>query len=874
MPVDDDRVDTVQPPRVRSGGEPPPDTASETDNSPGAPHTTRRRGELRIYLGAAPGVGKTYAMLGEAHRRLERGTDLVAAVVETHGRRKTAELLDGIEIIPPRIVEYRGSAFPELDVPAVLARGPQVVLVDELAHTNTPGSRNPKRWMDVEEILDAGISVISTVNVQHLESLNDVVAQITGIEQRETVPDEVVRAAAQVELVDITPEALRRRLSHGNVYGPARIDAALSNYFRRGNLTALRELALLWLADQVDAALAKYRTENKITATWEARERVVVAVTGGPESETLVRRASRIASKSSAELMVVHVVRGDGLAGVSAPQMGRVRELANRMGATVHTVVGDDVPATLLDFARQHNATQLVIGTSRRSRWSRILDEGVGAAIVQESGTIDVHMVTHDETDRPRRPQLSQRRRAASWLAAVAVPIVICALTVRILDRYLNIAGESALFFVGVLVVALLGGITPAALSAVLSGLLLNYFLTDPRRTLRMADTDTALTVVVMVVMAVAVAGLVDGAATRQRQARRATREAELMTLFSGSVLRGADLAGLLERIRETYSQRAVSLVRVSGDAPVVIAGVGEKYCSTTESADTAIEVGGGEFRLLMVGPALPTGDLKVLSVVAGQAAALVRQRELVAEAGEAEAIRRADQLRRSLLSAVSHDLRTPLAGAKAAISSLRSEDVDFSADDTAELLATVEESVDQLTALVDNLLDSSRLAAGAVHPELKQVYLDEVVQRSLLSINRGTTGAARRGLDRVTVDAAGAVALADPGLLERVLANVIDNALRYGGDGPVRINAGTVAGRTLINVIDEGPGVPHGVADQLFEPFQRLGDRDNRHGVGLGLSVARGFVTAMGGTVSATDTPGGGLTVLIDLPATGPDDR
>src|ERR1700733_5657134 len=295
-----------------------------------------KRGELRIYLGAAPGVGKTYAMLGEAHRRLERGTDLVAAVVETHGRRKTAEMLDGIQIIPPRYIEYRGSSLAEIDVPAVLARRPQVVLVDELAHTNTPGSKNAKRWQDVEELLDAGISVISTVNVQHLESLNDVVAQITGIEQKETIPDSVVRQAAQVELVDITPEALRRRLSHGNVYAAERVDAALSNYFRPGNLTALRELALLWVADQVDTALAKYRAENKITDMWEARERVVVAITGGPESETLLRRASRIASKPSAGLMVVHVVRGDGLAGLSDARMAKIRELAGSLGASVH----------------------------------------------------------------------------------------------------------------------------------------------------------------------------------------------------------------------------------------------------------------------------------------------------------------------------------------------------------------------------------------------------------------------------------------------------------------------------------------------------------------------------------------------------------
>src|SRR6201987_2395913 len=299
-----------------------------------------------------------------------------------------------------------------MDMAAVLARQPEIALVDEFAHTHVTGSRHAKSWQDVEELLAAGIDVISNVNIQHLESLNDVVQKITGVPQRETVPDAVVRAADQVELVDMTPEALRRRMAHGNIYKADKIDAALSNYFRQGNLTALRELALLWLADQVDAALAKYREDHKITDTWEARERVVVAVTGGPESETLVRRAFRIASKSSAELMVVHVVRGDGLSGVSAPQMGKVRELAMSLGATLHTVVGDDVPSALLDFAREMNATQLVIGTSRRSRWARMFDEGIGASIVQQSGKIDVHMVTHEEASRGSRwSRLSPRQQ-------------------------------------------------------------------------------------------------------------------------------------------------------------------------------------------------------------------------------------------------------------------------------------------------------------------------------------------------------------------------------------------------------------------------------------------------------------------------------
>ncbi len=834
------------------------------------PDHKKKRGELRIYLGAAPGVGKTYAMLGEAHRRRERGTDVVAAVVETHGRKKTADLIEGIEIIPPKYIEYRGRRFPELDVGAVLRRQPQVVLVDELAHTNTPGSKNPKRWQDVEELLNAGITVISTVNVQHLESLNDVVTQITGIEQHEKVPDEIVRAADQVELVDITPEALRRRLAHGNVYAAERVDAALSNYFRRGNLTALRELALLWLADQVDAALEKYREENKITAIWEARERVVVAVTGGSESETLVRRASRIASRSGAELMVVHVVRGDGLSGVSAPQMGKVRELATSVGATVHTVVGDDVPTALLEFAREMNATQLVLGTSRRSRWARIFDEGIGALVVQQSGKIDVHMVTHEEASRGFSwSKLSPRQKhVTSWLAAVAVPVVICAASVFWLDKFLHTSGESAVFFVGVLIVALLGGVAPAALSAVLSGLLLNYFLVDPRYSFTIAEPDSAVTILVMLVVAVAVAALVDGAAKRAREARRATQEAELLTLFSGSVLRGADLDQLLERVRETYLQRAVSLLRVRDDSSEVVACVGKDPCVDVDEADTAIEVGDDEFWMLMAGRKLPARDRRVLTAVAKQSAGLVKQRELAEEASRAEAISQADELRRSLLSAVSHDLRTPLAAAKAAVSSLRSEDVGFSPEDTAELLATVEESIDQLTALVGNLLDSSRLAAGVVRPELRRVYLEEVVQRAILGVSRSVTGDRRAALDRVKVEVGDAVAMADAGLLERVLANLLDNALRYALDSPIRIYAGRVGDRVLLNVADEGPGVPRGTEEQMFEPFQRMGDHDTTSGVGLGLSVAKGFVEAMGGTVSATDTPGGGLTVVIDLAA------
>jgi two-component system sensor histidine kinase KdpD len=552
--------------------------------------------------------------------------------------------------------------------------------------------------------------------------------------------------------------------------------------------------------------------------------------------------------------------------------MGKVRELATSLGATLHTVVGDNVPDALLDFAREMNATQLVIGTSRRSKWARIFDEGIGAAVVQQSGKIDVHMVTHGESKRGFAwAYLSPRERhVMSWLGALVVPSAICAIIVFFLDQFLGIGGESALFFIGVLIVALLGGVAPAALSAVLSGLLLNYFLVEPRYTFTIAEPDSAVTIVVLLLVAVAVAALVDGAVNRAREARQAAREAELLALFAGSVLRGADLETLLERVRETYSQRAVSMLRIQdGDSDgQIVACVGQDPCTDVDNADTAVEVGDDEFWMLMSGRKLAARDRRVLGAVAKQAAGLIKQRELYEEAGKAEAIAQADELRRSLLSAVSHDLRTPLAAAKAAVSSLRSDDVDFSAEDTAELLATIEESIDQLTALVGNLLDSSRLAAGVVRPELRRVYLEETVQRALLGVSRGATGFGRHGIDRVKVDVGDAVAMADSGLLERVLANLIDNALRYANDSPVRVTAGQIGDRVLIAVADEGPGIPRGTEDQLFAPFQRLGDNDNSIGVGLGLSVARGFVEAMDGTLSATDTPGGGLTVEIDLAA------
>src|SRR6266700_1872716 len=499
----DGRLDTGGVQQDRPSGR----TRPATTRAGGVPEPRPARGHLRIYLGSAAGVGKTYAMLGEGHRRAERGADVVVGFAEAHGRPQTSALIEGLEVIPRAQMAYRGASFEEMDVDAVLARRPEVALVDEFAHTNVPGSRNEKRWQDVEELLDAGIDVISAVNIQHLESLNDVVEKITGVPQRETVPDAIVRAADQVEMVDMTPEALRRRMAHGNIYPPEKIDAALTNYFRSGNLAALRELALLWLADKVDEGLQRYRAEHKITGAWEARERVVVALTGGPEGKTLIRRAARIAARSSGgDLLAVHVTKSDGLTGADPASLASQRRLVESVGGTYHQVVGDDIPEALLTFARVENATQLVLLASRRSWLSAMLTgPGIGARTIRGSGDIDVHIVTHGQMGRGRglpRPRgaITLRRKIAGCVLAAAL---LPALTVVLasLRNGLNLTSDVLLFLVAVILVALVGGFAPAVLGAIAGSLLLNYYFTPPIHQWTIAQANNALALGVFVVV-------------------------------------------------------------------------------------------------------------------------------------------------------------------------------------------------------------------------------------------------------------------------------------------------------------------------------------------------------------------------------------
>jgi two-component system sensor histidine kinase KdpD len=826
-----------------------------------------RRGRLRVLLGAAPGVGKTYSMLEEGRRLRSLGTDAVVAIVETHGRPATHAMSVGLEAVPRRTVSHRGVDLTDLDVDAVIARRPELALVDELAHDNAPGSRNGKRWQDVEELLDAGISVITTVNIQHIESLGGVVQQVTGARQRETIPDAVVRAADQIELVDLAPASLRDRLAEGNVYPAERIDAALSNYFRLGNLTALRELALLWLADEVDSALKSYRAEHGIDGRWDARERVVVTLTGGPEGETLVRRGARIAARTAGgELLAVHVVSQDGLARRHPDALAAQRALVETLGGSFHEVVGDDVPRALVQFARSVDATQLVIGASRRSRIAAaVTGPGIGATVIRESGDIDVHIVTHAAAG----GRFALRRLAGFALALLGGPLVT-ALLVSLRSEE-SITSDVLSYQLLVVVVALVGGIWPALFAAVLSGITLDFFFVDPLYTVSIAEPLHAFALVLYILNGVLVSYVVDQAARRSRAARRSAAESQLLATTAGSVLRGEDaLQALVGRTREAFGLTGVRLV---ADAAAV--DPGEARSGTPRPSGAVLATDGeptpdGRFDAIRVGERatlelhgrlLDASERRLLAVVAAQLDAALEHRDLSATASELGPLAQADRTRSALLSAVSHDLRRPLASAITAVGGLRSTDVELSADDREELLATADESLASLAALVTNLLDVSRLQAGALAVVLDDVDVDAVVLPSLDELGLGPA--------EVELDLAPDLPAvsADAALLQRVVVNILANAVRFSPPGRrVRVAASAFAETVQIRVIDHGPGVEPERRDEIFLPFQRLGDTDNLTGLGLGLALARGLAEGMGGSLEADDTPGGGLTMVVSL--------
>lgn len=769
----------------------------------------------------------------------------------------------GIPMVAPRTVIHRGITLSEMDLDALLDRVDRdhgVVLVDELAHSNAPGSDHEKRWEDVEALLSAGVDVIATLNVQHIESLNDVVERITGVAQRETVPDRFLRGADQIEIIDLSPQALRDRLSGGFVYPAERIDAALSNYFRLGNLTALRELTLLWLADEVDQALKNYRREHGIDATWEARERIVVALTGGPEGETLLRRGARIAARSGGgELTAVHVTSQDGLRAGGHESLTRQRALVEKLGGSYHQLVGDDVPATLVDFARSIDATQLVLGVSRRGRIAAALSgPGIGGTVIRASGSIDVHIVPHSAAGRTfALPHvggaLSPRRQVLGGVAAlVGGPLLTAILVLFRSDGLLTSDILSYQLFV--VLIALLGGIWPALIAAVFSGTALDFFFIQPIHTVTIADPLHLLTLVLYSTIAVVVSFVVDRAARYTRMARRAAAESELIQTAAGSVLRGDDaVLALITQAREAFGLAYVRIVHADQTVACVGDPVGSVLSRIPLAEDGFLEI---------AADGLTVGDQRLLSVIAAQIDVTLEHRRLVATAEKIEPIAASDRVRGAILSALSHDLRRPLAAASAAVGGLRAAGAELSANDRRELIDTADESLDSLGALINDLLDVSRVQAGALTIRTMPTDPASPIASALDELLLGPEDV------RLCLDHGDHSVDADPVLLQRVVVNLLTNATRHSrSDAPVTVTTSVFDHLLELRIIDHGDGVTAERFEDIFLPFQRLGDTDNTSGLGLGLALSRGFTDAMHGTLTPELTPGGGLTMVVSLP-------
>jgi two-component system, OmpR family, sensor histidine kinase KdpD len=813
------------------------------------------RGTLRIYLGAAPGVGKTFAMLNEGLRRARRGTNLVVGFVESHGRPNTEAAIGDLEVVPRRSLTYAGGRFEEMDLDAILARAPEVALVDELAHSNVPGSRHEKRWEDVEDLLAAGIDVISTLNVQHLESLNDVVERITGVKQHETIPDAVVRAADQLEVVDMTPEALRRRMAHGNIYPLERIDASLANYFRPGNLAALRELALLWVADRVEERLQQYLEDHGLEYDADARERVVVALTGGPGGDTLIRRAGRMAQRAKGDLVGVHVRTDDAPSAGSRELLGRQRRLLLDLGGNYHEVASADPGLGLVRFARTERATQLVVGASRRSRWAHLARGSVITRVVRSAGPVDVHVIATGAPAVPEapivrrpHPSLPPRRRVAG-LAAAVVLVPVVTLVLDALRSHLSLSSVLLVYLLAVVGVAAIGGILPALLTAAAAFVLSDYYFTAPLHSLSMSKGDNVVALVVFVVVAAVVGQLVSRSARRRAEASRAQAEAETLARLSGTLLSEQDpLSALTSNLCETFHCESVAVLRRQDDRWIVEASAGDAAPAEPDAATATVPLG-SDTVLTALGSDLRPDDIHVLHAFAGQLALAAERRRLRADAAAATGMAEANQLRTALLATVSHDLRAPLTSIKASVTGLRPADGHLTSSARQELLETIAAETDRLNNLVANLLDMSRLQVGALEPVEVDVSVDGIVGQAIQSL--GDAGS------RVVVDVPENLPAvhADPSLLARAVANVVAHGLdAVGPGGSVRIAASQVDGRVDLRVGD--------AADDSSAADPGEGSAD------LGLAVARGFVEAMHGHVVVEHSADGHGTVVLQLPA------
>lgn len=845
-----------------------------------------RRGKLTVFLGAAPGVGKTYAMLSRAKRLKADGVDLVVGLVETHGRGETAALLDGLEILPRRRVAHRGRMLEEFDLDAALERRPRIVIVDELAHSNPEDSRHPKRHQDIEELVAAGIDVWTALNIQHLESLADLVAQITGVTVRERVPDIVLKRADEVLLVDLAPSELIERLKDGKVYLPESASRAVDRFFRLGNLTALRELALRRTADRVDDQMVDYLKQNAIDGPWATGERLIVCVGSDPLSEKVVRVASRLASGLNAPWLVVSIERADRE--VETPErLQRIEtlfRLAEQLGAETRRIIGNDFVDEILKLARREHATQIVIGTRKRSRWQKLATRSLPDALAAKASGLGIHIVTPDSTPAERvrssfRPiRTTVLRQSALWaLGFVGVTTALG----KAIDVFVELPNISLLFLLAVLGASVVGGYAAAFLAALLSALAYNFFFIDPRHTFTIAAPHEVFALFVFLAVAIIAGGLASRIREQAEVAR--IRATALQSLYDfsrklASTGKGDDAIWLaVSQLQASLKRKVVLLVPRKGDLGVAAAWPPDTELDVTDMTaarwthDKREPAGQGtgtlpnsrfEFRPLLgphgivgvcgiehTGDRLDLNAERALTAILDQTAIALDRARLADETVEQAARLEGERYREALLSSISHDLRTPLATITGAVTGLRQLGERMTPDNRDDLLQSIEEESGRMSRFVANLLDMTRIEAGTLKPKQDWVDVADVVQSAVERTRKYAPGRV------VETGIASDLPLirGDSVLIGQVLFNLLDNAVKYGGDEPINVYARRDGKDVLISVTDHGKGIPPEDLDRIFEKFYRRGKPDGRApGTGLGLSIARGFVEAMGGRIHA----------------------
>lgn len=864
-----------------------------------------RRGKLKVFFGFAPGVGKTFRMLEAAHALGEGAfVDVVVGVVETHKRKETEALVAGLEVIPRRSVEYRGRTLEEFDVDAVLARKPKVVLVDELAHSNAPGSRHTKRWQDVEEILEAGIDVLTTVNVQHIESLNDVVAQITHVQVRETVPDSVLDRADAIEVVDVAPEVLLSRLREGKVYWSEQAARAAEHFFRRGNLLALRELALRRTAQHVDEDVREYREEHGVVATWPAGERILVCVGAAPSSGRLIRATARMAAGLRCPWVAAYVESPSGATMGSADRERLEAHLrvAETLGGSVTRLSGTLVSGALLTYARKHNVTRIVLGKPTHSRlWDRLRGSLVDE-VVRGSGDIDVHVIHGDQVRAGSTEPVARVREyapASHYAAAVGLSIVTLGLALGLRAAF-DVPDPEMLFLLSAMLAGSWLGRGPSLVAAGFAVALYDLFFVEPFYTFSVADRRYVLTFAMMFGVGVVMSELMRRIRGQERHAvAREERTASLYALTkeladAGEKSNVASLAA--KHASHAFASSAFVLLDAGdgvlaphGTAPSgaqfdakdlgvakwsfehdTTAGLGSGTLPGARSVCVPLRAGGvrhGVLALVPVNGAPLSSDQRTfLDVFARQVATALERARLAAEARSAQLRATTEEMRSSLLSSVSHDLRTPLASITGAATVLR-DDENLAASTEGELVQAIVDEAARLERLVANLLDMTRLDSGGVSPKREWVPLDEIVGSALTRLE------ARLADRKVRVDIEEGVswALVDPVLIEQLFVNLLENADKYTPAGSsLEIIAHAGGDGVIVDVLDHGPGIPKGAEDKVFEKFFR-GEHTTPSGAGLGLAICRGIVLAHSGALTASNREGGGACFRVVLPNAGP---